>query len=291
MPAPVMNDFSTGRTGLDAERGAGPELDPGGLSAGVSSSLSELERKLRLLENELASVTSGRAPTGVAVPSPARPEPGHTPAPPDATQPAPERAPSGPARGPRPTGSQLAGEGLEIRAGDLDLLLRFRDQLERYSRALVTDYGRLLAHLGIDVALPPLPPPPPAPPTPAGGATRESESPFAPAAEFAVDEPHEYTGRGLVYEDILLEGAVVLELGPVADLAAAREFEAQLAKLPAAHARVRAFEGTRVAFDLRLGESVRLVAELRGVLRHPFVVLDAAPGRLSIVLGDQAHGG
>lgn len=158
--------------------------------------------------------------------------------------------------------------------GDLELLLRFRDQLERYSRALVTDYGRLLGHLGIDV-----PPPPP-----------WTGPPAAFAAAEAPDEPNEYRGRGAAHEDIVLEGPVTLEAGPVSGVGELREIERHASGVPGAGVQVRAFEGGRAVFDLQLEHPTSLVAELRRSLGREFLVLDAGPGRLSIVLGGPARG-
>lgn len=278
-----MNDSASGGPGLHAERGVGPDPDPGGLAEGVSSSLSELERKLRLLESELSAVTDRDAP-GRSSEDPAVT---WAPAPP---APAREAAPgAGVARG---------GDAPSVPSTDLELLLRFRDQLERYSRALVTDYGRLLAHLGIDV-------PPATPWAASAGAPGVEAAARAGAASPAdagqsgaegvewaseVERPTEYSGRGLVYEDILLEGSVVLEVGPLSGLNGLRELEQQLAALSGVEVGVRAFESGRAALDLRLEGSRRLVGELRGVLSRQFSILDAAPGRLSIVLTTAGHG-
>ena len=105
------------------------------------------------------------------------------------------------------------------------------------------------------------------------------------------DEDDDYAGRGVLYEDILLEGRVVLEMGPLGGVGELHQVEHALDGLVEVHSvRVRGFEGGRAALELVLADSTRLVATLRGVLPTSFDVLDADPGRLSIVLAGPGHG-
>lgn len=168
---------------------------PGG--ANVSATLSELERKLRRLEAEL---TAGAPDTAQAPPfetSPAPPVEAE-PAPPLRTPPAPpfETTPASPTdvTPPRPaTGMGDADRLLaEARArlggltGQVDELLRFREQLQRTARELEAEYSRVLERIGapaapsVLAAAPPLAAAPAPPPTAPAVTPPPPEQPAVP---------------------------------------------------------------------------------------------------------------
>jgi hypothetical protein len=134
---------------------------PGG--GDVSQTLDELERKLRQLEQELAS-TSPRLVGAVSVsdlPDPvpladaaptAVPEPVPAPAPmvePTPPAPRPAALESDPDRLIAEARARLGGPG--GLGGQVDELLRFREQLQRTARELEDEYSRVLARIGAPV--------------------------------------------------------------------------------------------------------------------------------------------
>ncbi|MEZ5120369.1 MAG: hypothetical protein R2736_02130 [Solirubrobacterales bacterium] len=176
---------------------------PGG--ANVSATLSDLERKLRRLEAELTAGAPDTAPappfeTSPAPPfetSPAPPVEAE-PAPPLRTPPAPpfETTPAPPTdvTPPRPaTGMGDADRLLaEARArlggltGQVDELLRFREQLQRTARELEAEYSRVLERIGapaapsVLAAAPPLAAAPAPPPTAPAVTPPPPEQPAVP---------------------------------------------------------------------------------------------------------------
>jgi hypothetical protein len=202
------------------------------------------------------------------------------------------------------------------RPGRLDLLLRFREQLERGARGLVDDYDRLLAQLG--TARPPAPEPggawAPGGAWEPGGASGlelggEPQAPLA-ARPPAATPPHGATpppaaspaaaadpapggawasapsgGPARVAPEPRFECRVELDAGPFADIEALSSFERSLARLPhTLGARVRRFDGARAAIDLRLVLTPTLVQEMHETLGVGFSVVDSGPGHVAIVL-------
>jgi hypothetical protein len=282
----------------------------------VSKTLSELERKLLELERELAS--TGPRPSESA-PWVRASESG-----PDAEAESAAPPPEAPAPPPAPRRATGVGDAdrlvAEARArlgglsGQVDELLRFREQLHRTARELEDEYSRVLARIGA----PPPPDAPPAPPTaydsasqappadaplrgpltpppgeqppvpgqtvaPAPPAPPEPAQPPAPAQPVAVDPPAPEPAPALPYEDVTFEGPVVVDAGPFTDISALSTFEQGLAGIPGAEdVYVSGFEGNRALVELRLGGPVGLVREMRAVLPVAFTVTEAASGRVRV---------
>jgi len=136
--------------------------------------------------------------------------------------------------------------------GHVDELMRFRDQLDRYARALVTDYERLLGHLGAVI--------------PHAGAARAG---VADAAQ------EEQTQRG----------SVTVEAGPFGSLAEVNELERALESVESVlDCILISFEDRRASLHVRLTGPTKLVHELHWALGPGFTVLAAAPDRLSLLL-------
>jgi hypothetical protein len=265
----------------------------------VATTLGELERKLKDLEDELhggprevpstngapAVAAPGLAPA-VAAPAPAptppelaplqsapapvgapsvvapAPPPAFAPAPPPTVAPAPPptfgATPPVPARAPAfPPSAQAA---TPVAPGQLEELLRFREQLEQSAGDLLAEYERVLEGLRAlteaAFAAPAAPAPPPAPPMP---------------------------------EAALLGGAVVVEAGPFADLPTFSTFEAALRGIPGVEAvRLRGFEGSHALVDVTLTRTLALGAELRASCTVPVTVTASAPGRLTVAVDPAA---
>ncbi len=273
----------------------------------VSVTLGELERKLRELEQEL-NATARPAPGGAASATPSVPS-----VPP---------APAAPAPVPAPDADALIAQArarLGTLDGQVDELLRFREQLHRTARELEDEYSRVLSRIGAPAAPAGAlaPPPPPisdqAPPAPAAGPVRAPIGPavdesallaghpaFAqPAQTLAApaDEPAPAVAPVPVapaspHEDASFEGAIVLDAGPFTDIAALSAFEQGLARVPAAEdVYVSGFEGNRALVELRLAQPVALVREMRAAVPAGFTVTDAAAGRLRLDVTATASGG
>jgi hypothetical protein len=240
----------------------------------VTSTLSELERKLKELERELETVGRGGeldsdpAQGGwTPVPDPPQEPPSagagpvaatpftaawhgtagaDAPPPPPAfngvapvpvTPPAapwPQAAP--PAYAPPPPAPTA---GLHRQ---LDELLAFRDRLVRTTDDLVSELSRVLTELGIGAA-----------PDPA---------------------------------DTLLSGDVTVDAAPFGDLATLAAFEQALQRVPGVvGVYVRALDAGRAAIDVRLSGPVALAAALRATAPLPFAVTDVRDGRLTLAIG------
>jgi hypothetical protein len=243
----------------------GATQDAGEPTGEVTTTLAELERKLRELERELTSIgrrrvrpESAAAPAQVANQAPAgagadlasssrlvdeRVEPLRwTPPPvPASSQPP---APATIDERPRPTEAQLA---------TLAELRRFGERLERFATELTADYDAVLARVMAGLSGRPMPEPPaPEPPEP-------------------------------VREEPLFEGRVELGVGPFYDIGSLSAFEQQVASVPSvSDVSVRRFEASHAVVDLRLSAPVALLGELRRVLDTDFGVRQVAPGRIAL---------
>jgi hypothetical protein len=246
----------------------------------VTSTLSELERKLKELERELETVGRGGeldsdpAQGGwTPVPDvpqaiPSRPPDAATPltaswhgtadaapppppvafngvAPVPVTPPAapwPQTAPPAYAPPPAPPASPLPPPAPA--AGlhrQLDELLAFRDRLVRTTDDLVSELSRVLTELGVGAA-----------PDPA---------------------------------DTLLSGDVTVDAAPFGDLATLAAFEQALQRVPGvAGVYVRALDAGRATIDVRLSGPVALAAALRATAPLPFAVTDVRDGRLTLAI-------
>src|SRR4051794_19369100 len=164
-------------------------------------------------------------------------------------------APSLPPPGAAPAASPPAGPppaaGLEDLARQIDDLSRFRDQLQRIGRELEDEYARVMARLGAAEA--------PAPATP----PRPPEVPAPPD----------------------VEGTVVLEAGPFADLAALGAAEDALRRAPGVEAvDVTGVEGRRAVLELRLGRPAAIGELVAATLGGATVRPGTAPGRFTVEL-------
>jgi len=243
----------------------------------VTTTLSELERKLKELERELETVGRGGetdvdpAQGGWEPERPDPPPPGATPftavwhgtagaaapppppasafngaqpvpvAPPPAPWPpaaaAPASAPPPPSAYAPPSPTPTLGLHRQV-----DELLAFRDRLVRTTDDLVSELSRVLTELGVGAA-----------PDPA---------------------------------DTLLSGDVVVDAAPFGDLATLAAFEQALQRVPGVVAvHVRALDAGRAAIDVRLAGPVALGAALRGTAPLPFAVTDVRDGRLTLAVG------
>jgi hypothetical protein len=141
--------------------------------------------------------------------------------------------------------ARLGGVG-----GPLEELVRFREQLQRTGRELEEAYDAVLARIG--------------------------------AAPVPTEPPSET--RSLM-EDQPFQGAVVVDGGPLADMAALSAFDQVLRRLPGAESVfVSRFDGTRATVELRLVRPIALVSELRAALSDASTVVEAAPSRLRVDL-------
>jgi hypothetical protein len=213
----------------------------------VTSTLTELERKLKELERELEAVGRGGEPDT----DPA--QAGWTPPEPEAEQPPP--APAGPSpftavwHGQAEPPPQQAPQVVEWRAygspappqqqQELDDLVRFRERLVDAANSLVTELSRVLEELG---AAPPAPAPPAEP---------------------------------------LLDGRIVVEAAPFGSIATLGAFEQALAQTPGVvEAQVRTLEGGRATIDVQLERPTALTGELARTTPVGFRVVHAGDGRL-----------
>jgi hypothetical protein len=249
------------------------------MESDVTTTLSELERKLKELERELESVGRG----GELDSDPAQggwtpvPDPPHEHAPAgagpvsatpltaswhgtaDADAPPPPPAFNGvapvpvtppaapwpqaaapPAYAPPPPPPPPApAAGLHRQ---LDELLAFRDRLVRTTDDLVSELSRVLTELGVGAA-----------PDPA---------------------------------DTLLSGDVTVDAAPFGDLATLAAFEQALQRVPGVvGVYVRALDAGRATIDVRLSGPVALAAALRATAPLPFAVTDVRDGRLTLAIG------
>ncbi|MET0601958.1 MAG: hypothetical protein ABW167_08225 [Baekduia sp.] len=239
------------------------------MESDVTSTLSELERKLKELERELETVGRGgeldsdpaqggwtpvpdvpqadaatpltaswHGTADAAPPPPPTAFNGVAPVP--ITPPAapwPQAAPQAYAPPPPPPPPAPAA-GLHRQ---LDELLAFRDRLVQTTDDLVSELSRVLTELGVGAA-----------PDPA---------------------------------DTLLSGDVTVDAAPFGDLATLAAFEQALQRVPGvAGVYVRALDAGRATIDVRLSGPVALAAALRATAPLPFAVTDVRDGRLTLAI-------
>jgi hypothetical protein len=268
----------TDSAGVDFER------SPTTVDSDVTSTLSELERRLKELEQELESVGRGGeldtepvqggwdAPRPAPARDPGPPPPGATPfaaawhgsggpapaprppvSPFDGAPPVPVVPPAAPwgaaaaapVPPPRPAAPPAPAPADRGLHHQLDELLAFRDQLVRTTDDLVAELSRVLTELGVD-------------------------APHDPA-------------------DTLLSGHVVIEAAPFADFATLAAFEQALARTPGVVAvDVRALDSGRATIDVSLAGPVPLGSALRATAPVAFAVTAADEGRLTIALAPPA---
>jgi hypothetical protein len=231
----------------------------------VQSSLSDMDRKLRELQRELALV--GRSPEEPApppVPDPATP-PGVAPA--EADPEAGEQADAivADARAEAAHIVDQAAARVAAIGEQIDELQRLRDDLQRSARALVDEYERALRREPPDGGAPPAAP-----------TLQEQAGAFRPPAADPAPPPPAAGER-------LFEGQIVVNAGPFTDIATLGDFEQSLARLPQAEdVYVRGFEGNRALIDVKLAGPVALLDEMRRGLPFDFGLVDVGQGRITI---------
>lgn len=267
----------------------GATQDAGEPAGEVTTTLAELERKLRELERELTSIgrrkvrAEGAGAEALANPAaegewsdpagarrlvdermepPRAPLPPQPPLPPTPSQQTPPPAP----RWTPPPESPAQAEELsrsaapeerprptEAQLAALAELRRFGERLERSATELTADYDSVLARVMAGLSGRPMPEPSAPPPAPAASA-----------------EP-------------LFEGRVELGVGPFYDIGSLGAFEQQVARVPnVTEVSVRRFEASHAVVDLRLSAPVALLSELRRVLDSDFGVRQVAAGRVAL---------
>jgi hypothetical protein len=249
----------------------------------VTTTLSELERKLKELERELESV--GRGGELDADPAQA----GWTPTPDPVQEPAP--APGPPPAGATPFTAVWHGGGTPG-----------PPPAPPYEHAEPVRVALPAAPWGAAAAAPPAaaPPPPaspaPAPPPPAAGLHQQLDELLAfrdrlvQTTDDLVSELSRVLtelGVGLAPDpaDTPLSGDVVVEAAPFADLATLAAFEQALGRVPGVtNVYVRSLDAGRAAIDVRLAGPVALGSALRAVVPVPFTVTDVRDGRLTLAL-------
>lgn len=260
----------------------------------VSSTLSDLERKLRDLERELTGAAAldpvpPRATAPALAPQPLAHEPPASVARADGARAAVPPVPVIPPVA-DPEARRVLAEAKASLSGlhhQLDDLVRVRQELERSTRELMDEYSRVLSAFGETDARPPgaaaaapaftpapafAPGPPPAPaPAPVAAATA------VPAAPGAAD--HE-----------LFSGQVTVDAGPFTDIATLSAFEQALGQVPGTKdVYVRGFEGSRALIDVVLGSSVALGTELRRSVQVDFSLVTTGPQSVSITIDGGQH--
>lgn len=254
---------------------------PTGEHPDVTSTLTDLERKLVELERELNSVAGGSVVASASAPAlPAAP----------------------------PAGTRDASLRVEDLRSEIADLVRFRDQLESAARELVTEYDRLVDRLrtagppgsqpaAAPFAAPPVPSigAPPAQAAPAilpAPAAIPQPLPPAVAAGMPSGAPVAAPQGGTQHNETSFVGAVVVDAGPFSDITTLQAFEQALARVEGAEdVYVRSFEGDRALIDVRLSNPVPLVHLLRNRLPWPIIAREAGNGRLSVDVVAADHDG
>lgn len=273
---------TTAMTDMFASESSAPGGGPAGSApqpGDVTGALTELERKLRELQQELSSIGRRREIDEATIPAPAPASGRIVDEAVQSTPHAPPPATAGPAQAPvtsAPTGAPARpGDAPLSRPGDARLeslaeLRRFRDRLERFGRELATEYDALLGRVMAGLSG-----------SPAVARAPQASSAVTPPA--AVPDIPEQDAR----ESALFEGRVELGVGPFYDIGALGAFEQRLSGLPGvSEASVRRFEASHAVVDVRLAAPVALVKELRRALSADFSIREVADGRILLTFDD-----
>ncbi len=242
----------------------------------VTGALTELERKLRELQQELGSI-GRRRETEPVIAAAAPPVAGRIV---DEAVSAPSATTTSPGATTASRGPTPEVQPSDARLESLAELRRFRDRLERFGRELATEYdallGRVMAGLsGAPVATPP---------ADLSGAPAAGVQEAPPASLAAAPPP---VSEADARENALFEGRVELGVGPFYDIGALGAFEQRLSSLPGvSEASVRRFEASHAVVDVRLAAPVALVKELRRALSTDFNVREVAGGRVLLTFDD-----
>jgi hypothetical protein len=263
------------------------------MDSDVTSTLSELERKLKELERELASV--GRGGEIDAVPAQA----GWTPAP--VEPPAPDPGP--PPAGATPFTAAWHGSGSGAAAPPPPV-----SPFDGAPPVPVTPPPTPWPAPDAGASSSPTPPPPAEPAAAPPPAPPSPPSPPSSGLHRQLDELLAFRDRlvrttdDLVAElsrvltelgadvapdlaDTVLSGAVIVDVAPFADLATLAAFEQALVRTPGvAEVDVRTLDAGRATIDVQLAGPVALAAVLRASAPVAFAVDDVREGRLTLTL-------
>lgn len=255
---------TTSMTDMFASESNGPGGGPFGTApqpGDVTVALSELERKLQELQQELSSI-GRRRETSEAAPTIAS---GHIV---DEAVQAPPHVAATPASPPHPGDASGATVG-DPQLESLAELRRFRDRLERVGRELATEYDTLLGRVM------------------AGLSGRPAAAQQTVDTQGAAASPPAAVSEQDTRENALFEGRVELGVGPFYDIGALGAFEQRLGGLPGvSEASVRRFEASHAVVDVRLAAPVALVKELRHALNTEFSIREVAGGRVLLTFDD-----
>lgn len=245
----------------------------------VATALSELERKLQDLEDELHG-GAHVAPDNEGLPGVAPPAPAPATNLPMETVGAPVTPPdtSIAASAPNKVGSPT---------GQLAELVHFRDQLERSAREFLTEYERVLESLRAttDAALAAAYRGAPAPAPASLDAVSSASEPPATTDTVADPWPPAASTAYAGLDTTVLDGAIAVDAGPFSDIATLSGFEQALGSVPGVHdVHVRAFESSRALIDVTLGQPIALGTELRRTARVAFTITQADAGRLTVAV-------
>lgn len=247
----------------------------------VATTLSELERKLQDLEDELHSVPRvasgdeglpGLTPPGVALPANLALEAVAAP------------VASSDASTAASTSTEVGGL-----PDQLSELVHFKEQLERSAREFLAEYERVLDSLraATDAALAAASPRDAPAHPPASHAAISAASLDPPAAPDTAVHPWPpasstaYAGL----DTTVLDGAIAVDAGPFSDIATLSGFEQALGSVPGVRdVRVRAFESSRALIDVTLGQPIALGTELRRTARVAFTITQADASRLTVAV-------
>jgi len=244
----------------------------------VQSSLTEMDRKLRELQRELAMVSRPSDQAAPTAPARAGPDPPPAPAPKApitvADAEAEAQAIVADARAEAARIVEEAAAGVAAIAGQIEEFQRLREELQRSATALIEEYERALRRA-----------PPP------GAAPQAEAAPVPPSSPLALQQPPPplqtpHTPPPLAPPDASgrqFEGQLVINVGPFTDIATLGTFEQALAQLRQTEdVYVRGFEGNRALVDLKLSGPVPLLDELRHVLPFDLSLVDIGYGRITI---------
>lgn len=256
----------------------------------VTTTLDELERKLKGLEDELRGATRGpQTNGGGAQVAPLEPVGGEAEPAGSAPRPASPEPPA--SSSPEPLASASPREPSSVPpAPGLAQLERFREKLERSARELMAEYDLLLDGLRVSAeeAL-------------EAPESREIKDP-EPLVARVVHEPEPLASRVVAapapspwpraaatdapgLDAAVLAGSITVDAGPFRDIATLSSFEQALGDVSGVEdVHVRGFEASRALIDVTLGRPVALGAELRRSAAVPFTVTYAAAGLLSVAI-------
>lgn len=279
----------------------------------MTSTLADLENKLRHLEQTLSSIAADAVEPEIQEPDIQEPVQEHTPVDPPSepavladeqpqspgphlfAEPIPVVSEAEELSPPVSVGDESAArvvdEALEPEPSDSaptldpERLLAFRDRLEDFAQQLLVELDELISQLG---GAPQLRAPEP-----------PSEEPSPPSShddvlvDYPQHTPDEPTATQQMHAGVPTaelteyEGHVELGVGPFFDIGSLSAFESRLAEVPnIAETAVRRFEASHAVLDLRLSGPVTLIGELHAIVDGDFSVRQISENRIAINFED-----